>query len=146
MPQYGSMKRKEVLCVILIVSHLNLHLAAWADRLPTGLIHMIPKPVLNRCCIPTVYIMCQLCKHHDIFWFKIHVLQGLSWITEIKLKIHKFSWRLPGQGKKISIFWRPSILQNIGILFWIGAASNSTRLHHYRYMIISTVDRIPKCI
>jgi hypothetical protein len=33
----------------------NFHLAAWADRLSTGLIHTISKPILNRCCKPTVH-------------------------------------------------------------------------------------------
>jgi len=144
MPQYGSTKRKKVFRINLIISHLNLHLAARTDRLSTGLIHTISKPILNKCCKPTVNILCQLCEHHDIFSFKIFVLQALIWITEIKLKIHKLSWRLPGQEKKISLFWRPSFDQNTGILFWIGETNNSTRFHHYGYMIISTVDPMPK--
>lgn len=60
-------KRKKVFRINLIISHLNLHLAAWTDRLSTGLIHTISKPILNRCCKPTVHILCQLCEHHDIF-------------------------------------------------------------------------------
>jgi hypothetical protein len=31
-------------------------------------------------------------------------------------------------------------------LFWTGETNNSTRLHHYGYMIILTVDPMPKCV
>ena len=136
MPQYGSMKRKKVFRINLIISHLNLHLAAWTDRLSTGLIHTISKPILNGCCKPTVNILCQLCEQHEIFWFKIFVLQALIWITEIKLKIHKLSWRLPGQEKKKFIILEANLFPK--------HRNFATMLHHYGYMIISTVDPMPE--
>jgi hypothetical protein len=60
-------EKKKVFCINLIISHLNLYLTAWADRLSTELLHTISKPILNRCCQPTVHILYQLCEHHDIF-------------------------------------------------------------------------------
>jgi hypothetical protein len=109
---------------------------------------MRSQPILNRFCKPTVSILCQLCELHDIFWLKISALQGLSWITEIKLKVCKLHGDFLTREKHLNILEAIPFSKNIGFLFCIGETNYWTRLHHYGCMITSilTVDPIPKGI